>query len=72
MATLNSNDGKPSQGQQAIDGLAEAFDYANASLTLEGLVVSAEQRARQQQVIDGKLTIEEAVAQSLAVHREGE
>ncbi|PTT93027.1 hypothetical protein DBR42_00885 [Pelomonas sp. HMWF004] len=53
--------GQPSPMQQAMD-------YANASLALEGLEVDAHQRDRQQQVIDGKLTIAEAIAQARADH----
>lgn len=45
-----------------------AMDYANASLALEGLTVDARQRQRQQDVVDGKLTIAEAIAQSRVDH----
>lgn len=42
--------------------MAAAFAYANASLALEGLAVDAVQAARQQQVIDGEISIEAAIA----------
>lgn len=73
MATFNNNNGggeqAPATGAQST--MAEAFEYANASLALEGLAVNPAQRARQQLVIDGRLTIGDAVAQAIAAHREG-
>jgi hypothetical protein len=44
------------------NSLQSAFDYANASLALEGLAVDAAQAARQQQVINGRMSFAEAIA----------
>lgn len=41
---------------------AAAFAYANASLALEGQAVDAAQAERQSQVIDGRMTFDEAIA----------
>lgn len=45
--------------------LQYAFDHANASLALEGLAVDAAQAERQRQVIDGRMTFEEAIAAAI-------
>jgi hypothetical protein len=49
-----------------------AFRYANASLALEGLVADKAQLARQEEIIHGRLTSEQAVAQCLAEHMAAE
>lgn len=54
-------DSKQSQCSPSVS-MAAAFAHANASLALEGLVVDAAQAARQQQVIDGEISIEAAIA----------
>lgn len=43
-----------------------AFCYANASLTLEGLEPDSAQLARQEEIIQGRLTTEQAIVQCLA------
>jgi hypothetical protein len=69
-----SSSGKP-QASPTQDAERErvqaAFAHANASLALEGLVVDATQASRQQQVVDGKLSIADAIAQAVASHRGG-
>lgn len=47
------------------NSLQSAFDYANASLALEGLAVDAAQAARQREVIDGRMTFAEAIAAAI-------
>lgn len=44
------------------NSLQSAFDYANASLALEGLAVDAAQAARQQHVIEGRMSFADAIA----------
>lgn len=44
----------------------KAFRYANASLALEGMVADEEQLALQEEVIQGRLTPEQAIAQIIA------
>jgi len=67
--TKRSN-GRPSEAAaEAARASAEAaFDYANATLALDGLVVDAEQAATQRKVIAGDLTVEAAIAQAVAAH----
>lgn len=45
--------------------LQSAFDYANASLALEGLAVHAAQAARQQRVIEGRVSFLVAIATAI-------
>jgi len=40
-----------------------AFREANASLALEGLIVDPRQLARQEEIIQGRLTTEQAITQ---------
>ena len=49
-----------------------AFRYANASLALEGLVADKAQIARQEEIIQGRLTSGQAVTQCLAEHMTAE
>ena len=46
------------------EAMVAAFDYANASLALEGLAVDQAQAERQQRVIRGELSIAQAIAQA--------
>jgi predicted nucleic acid-binding protein len=55
----------------ARDHARDAFEYANASLALDGLAVDARQADRQAQVVNGKLSIADAIAQAIAEHRGG-
>lgn len=47
-----------------------AFCYANASLALEGFETDSAQLARQEEVIQGPLTTEQAIAQCIAEYSE--
>lgn len=47
-----------------------AFRYANASLALEGFETDSAQLARQEEVIQGPLTTEQAIAQCIAEYSE--
>lgn len=46
-----------------------AFRAANASLALEGLMGDSRQLARQEEVIQGRLTTEQAIALSVMEYR---
>jgi len=48
----------------------EWFRYANASLALEGMFADKAQLARQERVIQGTLTTEEAIAECIEQYRE--
>ncbi len=48
----------------------KAFRYANASLALEGFETDSAQLARQEEVIQGQLTTEQAIAQCIAEYSE--
>lgn len=50
----------------------KAFRHANASLALEGLVADEEQLALQEEVIQGRLTTEQAIAQIVAKYSQRE
>lgn len=52
-----------------IDGRRAAFRAANASLALEGFIVDSRQLAIQEEVILGKLTTEQAIAQCVMDYR---
>ncbi len=54
------------QADDAVERRREAFREANASQALEGLVADAAQLARQEEVIQGRLTTAQAVAQCVA------
>ncbi len=43
-----------------------AFLYANASLALEGFETDSKQLARQEKIIHGRITAEQAIAQCIA------
>lgn len=47
-----------------------AFRYANASLALEGFETDSAQLARQEEVIQGRLTPQQAIAQCVAEYSE--
>ncbi len=54
----------PPQNEQ--ERKREAFRYANASLALEGFETDSAQLAQQEEVIQGRLTTEQAIAQCVA------
>lgn len=54
----------PPQNEQ--ERKREAFRYANASLALEGFETDSAQLAQQEEVIQGRLTTEQAIAQCIA------
>jgi len=54
----------PPQNEQ--EHKREAFRYANASLALEGFETNSAQLARQEDVIQGRLTTKQAIAQCIA------
>lgn len=66
---LTSN---PVTDEDAVSKRRAAFSYANASLALEGLFPDEAQLARQEEVIQGRLTTEQAIAQCLAEARGAE
>jgi hypothetical protein len=53
------------QAKNAQELKHAAFLYANASLALEGLVTDDAQLARQEEIIKGRLTTEQVIAQIL-------
>jgi hypothetical protein len=55
---------------EQLHALASATAYANASLALEGLVVDADQAARQKRVIRGELKIAAAIGHAIGTARE--
>ncbi len=62
----------PSEPEDPIELRRASFRNANASLALEGLVQDKAQLARQEEVIQGRLTPEQAVALYLAEYGEAE
>lgn len=48
----------------------EAFRYANASLALDGLLVDPQQLAHQEEIIQGRLTVDQAI--TLCIEQYGE
>lgn len=54
------------QAENAQERKREAFRYANASLALEGFVPDSAQLTRQEKILQGRLTTEQAIAQCLA------
>jgi len=50
----------------------EAFRYANATLALDGLLVDPQQLARQEEIIQGNLTVNQAIALCVAQYSEVE
>lgn len=62
----------PSQPEDPTELRRASFRNVNASLALEGLVQDKAQLARQEEVIQGRLTPEQAVALYLAEYTEAE
>ncbi|ADL55844.1 antitoxin VbhA family protein [Gallionella capsiferriformans] len=51
------------QADNAQERKCAAFRYANASLALEGFATDRAQLTRQEEIIHGRLTTEQAIAQ---------
>lgn len=54
------------QAENAQERKRAAFCYANASLALEGFATDRTQLVQQEEVIQGRLTTEQAIAQCIA------
>lgn len=61
---------RTSHPDDPVEKRRSSFRYANASLSLEGLVADNAQLALQEEVIQGRLTTEQAVAQIIAKYSE--
>lgn len=61
---------QPIQAENDQEGKRAAFRYANASLALEGFETDSAQLARQEEVVQGRLTTEQAIAQCVAEYAE--
>jgi hypothetical protein len=62
-----------SQPHIPVDEVAkrrESFRQVNASLALEGMIVDDAQLAQQEEIIQGRLSTEQAVAQNFAKYSE--
>lgn len=54
------------QAESDVERRRAAFRYANASLALEGFETDSAQLTQQEEVIQGRLTTEQAIAQCVA------
>jgi len=61
---------KPFEELDIIEARRAGFRYANASLALSGLIVSEIDQARQEEVIQGRLTTTQAIALCVAEYSE--